>query len=125
MGVIWLLFLIGHLYLIGVWLGEHQRTNQCWIRSYVKCVLFIVNIYNGIKESTYGYQNCNISQILIFGGYFKESLYTRVIIWINTILNLVLFNDIDVRVILSRYESFCMVYRSEWYQKSIILIDTK
>ena len=26
-GVIWLLFLVGHLYLIDVWLGEIQRTN--------------------------------------------------------------------------------------------------
>ena len=26
-GVIWLLFLFRHLYLIGVWLGEDRRTN--------------------------------------------------------------------------------------------------
>ena len=44
---------------------------------------------HGIKEPTYGYQNHNTNQILIFGGYVKvrESLYTRIIIWVNTILN--------------------------------------
>ena len=49
----------------------------------------IISIYNNIKESTRGYQNCNPSQTLIFGGYVKvrESLYTRVIIWVTTILN--------------------------------------
>ena len=49
----------------------------------------IININNVIKEPTRGYENCNTSQILIFGGYVKvrESLYTQVIIWIKTILN--------------------------------------
>jgi hypothetical protein len=46
-------------------------------------------INNGTKELTGGYQNCNTSQILIFGGYVNgnESLYTLVIIWVNTIVN--------------------------------------
>jgi hypothetical protein len=41
----------------------------------------------GIKEPYHRYKNCNTSQILIFGGYLKvkESLYTRVNIWVNTI----------------------------------------
>ena len=49
-----------------------------------------------------------------FGGYVKvrKSLYTRVIIWVNTIPN-----HIDTRVILPRYESSCMGYRPEWYWK--------
>ena len=64
-----------------------------------KCMESLINIDNGIKEPTHGYQNCNTSQILIFGGYVKvrESLYTWVIIYVNTILN-----HIDIRVILSR-----------------------
>ena len=47
----------------------------------------ITNKSIGSKEQICGYQNCNISQIFIFGGYVnvKESLYTLVIIWVNTI----------------------------------------
>ena len=43
------------------------------------------------------------SQILILGGYVKtiESLYARLIIWVNTVLN-----HIDTRVILSRVREF-------------------
>ena len=46
----------------------------------------ITSINNGIKEPTRGYQNYNSNQILIFDGYVKvrESLYIRVIIWVNT-----------------------------------------
>ena len=49
----------------------------------------IINIFNGIKEPTRGHQDCNPSQILIFGVYVnvRESLYTRVIIRVITILN--------------------------------------
>ena len=41
----------------------------------------IININNGIKEPTCGYQNCNTSEILIFGGYAKvrECLYTKLL----------------------------------------------
>jgi len=69
-------------------------------------------INNCIKEPTRGYQNCNTSQLLIFGGYVKarESLYTRVIIWVDTILY-----HMDTRAILPRYEGSCVVYRLEWY----------
>ena len=65
-----------------------------------------------IKEPTRGYQSCDTSQMLILGGYVKvrDSLYTRVIICVNTIVN-----HIDTRVVLPRYESSCMVYRPEWY----------
>ena len=54
-----------------------------------ECMVSIFNINNGIKEPTRGYQNCNISHILIFCGYVmvRESLCTRVIIWVNTMLN--------------------------------------
>ena len=70
----------------------------------------ITNINNGIKEPTCGYQNYNSSQILIFDGYVKvsESLYTQVIIWVNTSLN-----HIDTREILPGYQASCMVYRPE------------
>ena len=79
-----------------------------------ECVVSIININDGIKEPTHGYQNCNISQILIFDGYVKmrESLYTQVIICVNTILKC-----IDTKVILPRYKSSCMVYRPKHYQK--------
>ena len=38
----------------------------------------VFNINNGIKEPTRGYQDCNTSEIFIFGGHVKvrESLYT-------------------------------------------------
>ena len=73
-----------------------------------ECMVSIININNGVKEPTHGYQNCNTNQILIFGGYVKvrESLYTQVIIWVNAILNY-----IDTRLTLPRYESSCMIYR--------------
>jgi len=42
----------------------------------------IINFNDGIKELIYGYQNCNATHILMFGGYVKgrESLHTQVII---------------------------------------------
>ena len=40
----------------------------------------------------------------------RESLYTQVIVWVNTILN-----DDDTRAILPRYKGTCMVYEPEWY----------
>ena len=36
----------------------------------------------------------------------RESMSTRVIIWVNTILN-----HIDIKAVLPRYEDTCMVYR--------------
>ena len=61
-----------------------------------ECLVSIININNGIKKPTRKHQNCNTSQILIFGGYVKvgESLYTWVIIWVNTSLD-----QINIRVI--------------------------
>ena len=78
----------------------------------------IINISNGIKEPIYAYQDCNISQILIFGGYVKvgESLYILVVIWVNIILN-----HIDTRAILPRHKDFSMVSRLKWYQDIFIL----
>jgi hypothetical protein len=48
---------------------------------------------------------------MVFGGFVKvrKSLYTQIIKWIKTILN-----HIDTRVILLKYESSCLVYRTEW-----------
>ena len=77
-----------------------------------ECMVSIINIDNGIKEPTCGNQYCHANHILIVGGHGKvrESLYSQVIIWVNTILN-----HIDIRAILPRYGSSCMVYRPEWY----------
>jgi hypothetical protein len=40
----------------------------------------IININNGIKEPTCGYQNCNTSQIFIFGEYVKV---IKIIVYLN------------------------------------------
>ena len=79
-----------------------------------ECMVSVINSNNRIKEPTHGYQNCHTSQLLIFVGYVKarESLYTRVIIWVDTILY-----HINTRAILPRYEGSCMLYRPEWYWK--------
>ena len=37
-----------------------------------ECTVSIININNGIKDPTCGYQNCNTSQILIFSGQDKR-----------------------------------------------------
>ena len=62
--------------------------SMCALDWYIgECIVSKININNGIRAHTQGYQNCNISHILIFGGYVikvRESLY---IIWVNTILN--------------------------------------
>ena len=76
-----------------------------WIQSMQKSVTFtlsnllcswknlswsgITDINNVIKEPTEEYQNWNTTKMLVYGGYVKvrESLYTRVIFWVNTILN--------------------------------------
>ena len=78
-----------------------------------ECMVSIIKINNGIVEPTYGHQNCYTSQILIFGGYLKvrESLHTRVTIWVNTISN-----HIDTTAFLPRYQGSCMVYRPKWYR---------
>ena len=68
--------------------------------------IWMHGINNGIKQPTCRYQNCNTSQILIFGGYVKvrESSYTRVIIWVNTIPD-----HIDTRM-------FCLGMKTlAWY----------
>ena len=72
-----------------------------------ECMVPIINIKKWYERTYHGYQNCNTSQILIFSGYIKvrESLYTRVFNWVNTILN-----HIDISTILPRYEGPCIVY---------------
>jgi hypothetical protein len=62
------------------------------------------------KNLLMGIENCSSGHTLIFGGYVKvrESLYTRGVIWVNTILN-----PIDTRAILPRYEGPCMVSRTK------------
>lgn len=36
-----------------------------------ECMGMIININNGIEEPTCGYQNCNISQLLLVGGLLR------------------------------------------------------
>ena len=56
--------------------------------------------------------------MLIFGGYLKvgESLYTYVVLKVNTILNC-----LNTGAILPSCEGSCMVYRPEWFSKIQIL----
>lgn len=63
---------------------------------------------NGIKNSICGYQNCDINQIMVFGGCIKMkiTLYNGVINLVNTVLNL-----IDTIAIIPRHESSCTVHK--------------
>lgn len=47
-----------------------------------ECMVAIININDGIKAPTHEYENCNTSQIPVFGGYFKmrRSLCTWAVI---------------------------------------------
>ena len=73
---------------------DYKCNNQCWTSIKVNAWVLIIKNNNGMKELPHGHKNC--SHILLFDGYIKvrESLYTQVIIWINTILN-----HIDTRTI--------------------------
>ena len=70
-------------------------------------IISVLNIKNSIKTFTRMYQNWTTSQNLV-GVSRWESLYTRVIIWVNTILS-----HINTMPILLRYEGSWMIYRLE------------
>lgn len=55
-----------------------------------KHMVSIYNVDDGIKNLSYQYQTCNTIQLLILGKYHKvwESLYTRIIIWVKTHIEL-------------------------------------
>lgn len=71
---------------------------------------YIININNGITKPTYGYQNYNTSETLIYDANLEVRILvcTRVDIWVITILN-----QIDTQTFLPRYENSCMVYTLE------------
>jgi hypothetical protein len=64
------------------------------------------------EDLNHACQNYNASQILMFDEYIKvrQSLYTYVIIWVNTILK-----HNDAKTISPNYEGSCMVYKPKWY----------
>ena len=73
----------------------------------------IINIINGIKGPTRGYQICSTSQLLIFGGMSRRE---------NLCIPELLFGLIPFYIISTltlgnfmRYEGSCIVYRPEWY----------
>ena len=66
----------------------------------VNGMVAIINIKNGIKEPTHGYQNSYTSQIFIFGGYVKVRVSSHSQGWVTTILC-----HIDTTAILLKYES--------------------
>ena len=70
-------------------------------------MVLIININNGIKEPTHGYQNFNTNHILIVSGYLKMYKYFHglVIVWVNTILN-----HVNTTASLPWYEDSCMIY---------------
>ena len=72
-----------------------------------------MNIDNGIKEPTCGYQNCNTSQIMIFDGYVCQG--ERIFVYLSDYLDH--SEPYGTRAILPRYDGCCMVYGPKWYQK--------
>ena len=88
--------------------------DQCWFGIWLNEWYPYSTSTNGVKEHTRGHQGCNTNQILVLGGNLttRESLYARVSIGVGITLN-----HIGTRVILSRYEGSCMLYRPEWYPK--------
>ena len=61
-----------------------------------ECMVPIININHSTQEPTHGYLKV------------RESLHTRVIIWVNIII----LNHISIRTILTRYEGSYMMYSS-------------
>lgn len=51
-----------------------------WYDIIDECIISVINVDNGMKEPTRGYEYYYTNQILIFGEYLKvkESLYTCV-----------------------------------------------
>ena len=88
--------------------------DQCWFGIWLNEWYPYSTSTNGVKEHTRGHQGCNTNQILVLGGNLttRESLYARVSIGVGITLN-----HIGTRVILSRYEGSCMLYRPKWYPK--------
>ena len=68
-----------------------------------ECMMSVIKINNNITDPTCEsrYQYCNVEENSVFDGCVKarESLYTQVIIWVNTSLN-----HFNTRTILPRYE---------------------
>jgi hypothetical protein len=66
----------------------------------IECRVSIININNDIKKA----YSVNTNQIMVFDKLLKvsESLYSHIVIWINTILN-----PIDTRTNLLRFEGSC------------------
>lgn len=91
-----------------------NRFNPKVASVYRWCMISLINTNYGIIEFTCEYQIRSTNQILIFGGYVevKVSVYPQVFSWINTILDY-----IDTRIILSRYEGFCMICRPKQERK--------
>lgn len=86
-------------------LGHHSFWQVYAMFDYCECMVSIINIDNGIKALTCGYQNYNIRKIMIFGGYVevRVSLQNGIHIQVNIILN-----HSDTWVILPRFEgSWC------------------
>ena len=70
-------FILYHTFLYFVHLYTFKLLNESMLFKplsvwYIgECMVSIININHGIKEPTLTYQNCNTSQILIYGGYVK------------------------------------------------------
>ena len=81
----------------------------------------IINISNGIKEPTHGYQNCHISQTLIFGGMSRCE---------NFCISELKFGSIRFYTILilqryfHRYEGSCMILKTR-KNCEIFIINTR
>ena len=68
--------------------------NQCWTRYIGECMVPIININSSSKEPTCGYQNCNTSQIFIFGGYVKGEILVYPSLQVITLNHVILIGGL-------------------------------
>ena len=84
---------------------DRYHIGECMGINKSTCIMASKNLH-------VGYPHCHISQMLMFGGFVKarESLYTRVTVWVSTILY-----HVDNSAMSPKCPGSCMLFISYWF----------